>query len=107
MKVKIVTFVPTGSAVAVRQAMGAAGAGSIGNYSFCSFSVAGAGRFMPSAQAKPHIGQANQLEAVTEERIEVVCERAAAKQVIAAVRAAHPYEEAAIDIYPLLAEDEL
>jgi hypothetical protein len=107
MRVKIVTFVPPGNADAVRHAIGAAGAGIIGEYSWCSFSVVGTGRFRPSAQATPHIGQANQLEAVTEERIEVVCERDAARQVIAAIRAAHPYEEVAVDIYPLLAEDEL
>lgn len=107
MRVKIVTFVPKDNADAMRRAMGAAGAGIIGEYSFCSFSVMGTGRFMPSTQAKPHIGQAHQLEAVTEERIEVTCERSDAKQVIAAIRAAHPYEEVALDIYPLLDEDEL
>ena len=105
--VKIVTFVPPANADDVRRALGEAGAGKIGNYSFCSYSVLGKGRFTPSVDAHPHIGMPGSAETVEEERIEVVCDRAHAKAVVDMVRAAHPYEEVAIDIYPLLDESEL
>lgn len=107
MKVKIVTFVPLINADEVREALGGAGAGKIGEYSYCSYSLTGKGRFIPSDSAKPHIGTANTLETVEEERIEVVCERENAKAVIEAMKQAHPYEEVAFDIYPLLNEEEL
>jgi len=104
-RVKISTTVPAENADQLRQALGKAGAGKIGEYSFCSFTVTGKGRFMPSENANPYIGEANKLEAVEEEQIEVVCDRAIAKQVIAALKAAHPYEEVIIDITPLIDEE--
>lgn len=107
MNVKIVTFVPLSHADTVRDALGAAGAGQIGEYSYCSFTSLGKGRFVPSEYANPHIGSPGKPEMVEEERIEVVCNRADAKAVIAAMRHAHPYEEVAFDIYPLLDESEL
>ena len=103
--VKIVTFAPIADADKIRQALGGAGAGQIGEYSYCSYSVIGKGRFTPSGNANPHIGELNQPEIVDEERIEVVCERSDVKSVIAAMKAAHPYEEVAFDIYPLLDEN--
>lgn len=106
-KVKIVTFTPIENADEIRRALGEAGAGVIGEYSFCSYSVIGKGRFTPSQNANPHIGTANNPEVVEEERIEVVCDRANAKVVVAAMKAAHPYEEVAFDIYPLLDEADL
>ncbi len=106
-KVKIVTFVPADYAATVRQAMGDAGAGAQGDYSHCSFSSVGIGRFTPQDGAKPFIGDVGTPEEVQEERIEVICERSEAKTVIAAMRAAHPYEEVAFDIIPLLSEEEL
>jgi hypothetical protein len=106
-KVKIVTFVPLEHSDALRQALGKAGAGQIGEYSLCSFSVLGNGRFLPSSKAQPHIGQPDELETVEEERIEVTCERSKAKAVLAAMKSTHPYEEVAYDIYPLLEENEL
>ncbi len=106
-RVKVVTFVPVINADDVRNALGEAGAGQIGEYSFCSYSVVGKGRFVPSGTANPHIGQANVAEEVEEERIEVVCNRTDAKAVIAAMKAAHPYEEVALDIYPLVDEESL
>lgn len=106
-KVKIVTFVPLENADAVRKALGEAGAGQIGEYSYCSYSVTGHGRFTPSDKANPHTGHAGLQEIVVEERIEVVCDPDKAKQAIAAMKKAHPYEEVAFDIYPLLQEAEL
>lgn len=106
-RVKISTTVPLENADQLRQALGEAGAGNIGEYSFCSFTVTGKGRFMPSEQANPHIGEANQLETVEEEQIEVVCDRIIAKQVITALKSAHPYEEVIVDITPLIDEEML
>ncbi len=106
-RVKIITTVPPADADALREVLGKAGAGNIGEYSFCSFSCQGQGRFIPSENANPHIGKANKLEIVEEERIEVICDGANARQVIAALRQAHPYEEPAIDIVPLLSEEDL
>lgn len=107
MRVKIVTFVPLESADAVREALGKAGAGQIGEYSFCSYSVVGMGRFTPSDSANPYIGASGVAEVVEEERIEVECDRANAKAVIQAMKTAHPYEEVAYDIYPLISEEGL
>jgi hypothetical protein len=106
-RVKIVTFVPAEDADKVRDALGRVGAGVIGEYTYCSFSSVGKGRFIPSQNADPHIGQSGELEIVEEERIEVVCDRAHAKEVIKAMRTAHPYEEVAFDIYPLINEGDL
>jgi hypothetical protein len=99
--VKIVVYVPETDADKVREALGKAGAGSIGNYSYCSFSSKGIGRFLPGQGANPHIGTVGALETVLEERIETICQREKVKSVIAAMKAAHPYEEVAFDIYAL------
>ena len=98
---KIVVYVPAAAGEAVRDAMGEAGAGRIGNYDYCSFTVTGIGRFRPLAGANPTIGSVGRIEAVEEERIETVCTEDWLKAVLAAVRAAHPYEEPAIDVYPI------
>lgn len=99
--VKIVIFVPLTHADSVREAMGKAGAGKIGNYAHCSFSTRGVGRFKPEEGAHPAIGEVGKPEVVEEERIETVCVRQILKQVIEAIKAVHPYEEVPFDIYPL------
>jgi hypothetical protein len=101
MILKLVVTVPLTHADIVREAMGKAGAGKLGNYSFCSFSSRGTGRFKPEAGATPHIGTVAQLEAVEEERIEVNCSREIVQDVISAIKSVHPYEEVAIDVYAL------
>lgn len=106
-RVKIVTFVPNENADEVREALGNAGAGVLGEYTFCSYSAAGVGRFRPSDKANPHIGEKGEINAVMEHRIEVTCERTDARSIVAALKAAHPYEEVAFDIYELIEEDEL
>lgn len=98
---KVVVTVPESHADQVREALGKAGAGQIGSYSSCSFSSKGIGRFRPNDQANPFIGQKGVLEEVVEERIEVTCAASLLKQVLQALRKAHPYEEPAIDLYPL------
>jgi hypothetical protein len=101
-QVKIVVTVPLADAEKVRDALGRAGAGRQGNYQFCSYSVLGKGRFLPTAGAKPAIGEVGKPEVVEEERIEVTCDREVAKSAIAVMKAAHPYEEVAYDIYDLV-----
>lgn len=101
-KVKIVVFVPESHADAVRKAMGEAGAGQIGNYSQCSFTTKGYGRFLPGVGAHPTIGQVGQVEVVPEERIEMVCNLDMAPNVLEAMKGMHPYEEVAYDVYKLL-----
>jgi hypothetical protein len=98
---KITVTVPVTHADAVRQAIGEAGGGKVGNYSFCSFSVRGVGRFLPGDGARPAIGEVGKREEVEEERIEVNCEDPLVADVVAAICRVHPYEEPAIDIYPL------
>ena len=100
--VKIVVFVPEMHADAVRNAMGEEGAGVVGEYKFCSFSVKGIGRFIPMARAHPTIGKVGKLEEVKEERIETVCYKKDLDKIISAIKKVHPYEEVAIDVYPLV-----
>ena len=98
---KLVVFVPLDHADRVRQAMGEAGAGKIGNYSFCSFSSRGIGRFKPEQGANPAIGSVGTFEGVEEDRIEVLCDGEILDSVILAIKRVHPYEELALDVYPL------
>lgn len=100
--VKLVVFVPEENADEVRDALGRAGAGRIGEYSYCSYSIKGVARFKPSDSANPHIGSAGKLEAVDEERIEVACEKEQAAEIIKVIKDVHPYEEVVLDIYPML-----
>jgi hypothetical protein len=102
MNVKIVVFTPLAAADAVRTALAEAGAGHIGNYDFCSFSSRGVGRFRPLDGANPHIGEHGIVEEVEEERIETICPKDILDRVLEKLREAHPYEEPAIDVYPLL-----
>ncbi|MDO8552101.1 MAG: hypothetical protein Q7S01_01070 [bacterium] len=98
---KIIVYVPLANADAVRKAIGYAGGGKIGNYSFCSFSSRGVGRFLPETGAHPATGEIGKLEQVEEERIEFVCEPELRAKVVEAIKRAHPYEEPAIDIWPV------
>ena len=99
--VKLVVFVPESHAEKVRQSLGEAGAGKIGNYEFCSFSSKGIARFLPKDGANPNIGEVGKYEEVAEERIEVLVPINILPKVIEAMKKVHPYEEVAYDIYPL------
>ena len=103
--VKIVVYVPETHADAVRLAMGKAGAGKVGNYSFCTFSAKGIGRFKPEKGANPTIGKVGKLGSVAEERIETICTREKLAEVVSAIKKAHPYEEVTMDIYPLICKN--
>jgi dinuclear metal center YbgI/SA1388 family protein len=98
---KLTTYVPVADADRVRQALARAGAGVIGDYDSASFSTPGEGRFRPLEGANPTIGEVGALEVVDEIRIECVLARAARPTVVAAMLAAHPYEEPAYDVVEL------
>jgi dinuclear metal center YbgI/SA1388 family protein len=98
---KLVVFVPEEAADAVRDAICAAGAGHIGNYSHCTFRTLGEGTFFPLDGAQPYLGQVGKLERATEYRLETIVPESAREAVVEAMLAAHPYEEVAYDLYRL------
>lgn len=98
---KLIVFVPRTHAGKVRDALGNAGAGFIGNYSHCTFQSNGQGTFMPLEGTNPFIGNTNELEIVDELKIETVVNEKELDQVLKAMKKAHPYEEVAYDIFPL------
>ena len=98
---KIVTFVPPESAQHVIDALSDAGAGAIGDYDRCAFTSTGVGTFRPGAAADPTIGAVGEINQVDEVRLEMVHSRSARVQVIEALRAVHPYEEPAFDVFEL------
>ena len=99
---KWVVYVPRENAAAVQDAVFEAGAGHIGDYSHCSWSVSGIGQFLPHEGASPAVGSVGSVEKVAEDRFEVVAPARARGAVLAAMRAAHPYEEPAFDIFALV-----
>ncbi|WP_251555035.1 Nif3-like dinuclear metal center hexameric protein [Neobacillus muris] len=98
---KLVVFVPKSHAEDLRHVLGEAGAGFIGQYSHCSFSAEGIGRFLPGENTNPYIGKQGQIEDVEEVRIETIVPEPLLKKTVAAMIKAHPYEEVAYDLYPL------
>ena len=98
---KIIIYVPTEDAGKVREAMGDAGAGRLGNYSHASFTSKGVGRFIPLKGANPAKGKVGELEEVEEERIEAVVSSEVLQDVLEKIRQNHPYEEPAIEVIEL------
>ena len=103
-RVKIFVTIPNENVEDVRNAVCQIGAGVIGNYTYCTYSVKGVGTFVPNEDANPHFGTKNKLEFVQEEKLEFICDINNVKNVIKAIRNSHPYEEPAIDIVPLIDE---
>jgi dinuclear metal center YbgI/SA1388 family protein len=98
---KLVVFVPESDLARVADALFATRAGHIGQYSQCSFRLAGTGTFFGSEAAHPTVGQKGRREEVQEWRLEVICPEANVEQAVSALRRAHSYEEPAFDVYPL------
>lgn len=98
---KLVVFVPKDSVDTVREALGKAGAGWIGNYSDCTFSTEGIGTFRPLEGTNPYIGSKGNLEKVEEYRVETIVSESIVDKVVSSMISVHPYEEVAYDIYPL------
>ncbi len=105
--VKLVFFAPSTHADIVRQAMGDAGAGKMGNYSHASWSSIGQGRCIPLEGANSAYGEIGKLQVVEKERIETLCEREKVKEVVEAIKKVHPYEELDFDIITLTSVDDL
>ena len=104
-KVKIFVTIPPENVEEVRKAVCEAGAGVIGDYTYCTSSTKSIGTFMPNDNANPYIGENNKLEFVEEEKLEFVCDIDQVRKVISKLREIHPYEEPAIDIVPLIDEN--
>jgi hypothetical protein len=100
--VKLVWFVPAEALEATRDAVFAAGAGRIGDYERCSWYTAGTGTFLGGEETDPAVGESGREEHVPELRVETVVAEERLDDVVAALRATHPYEEPAFDVYPLL-----
>lgn len=98
---KWVVFVPADHAGRLRDSLFAAGAGQLGDYSCCSWSTAGTGQFLPHEGASPTIGAVGAVERVIEDRVEVIAPAQLRPRLLAALRAAHPYEEPAFDVFAL------
>ncbi len=99
---KLTFYVPVDSAEKVKEAVFKAGAGSIGNYDMCSFETLGTGQFRAKTGANPTIGKVGNLEKVSELRVEMVLNDNIVKEVVAALKSAHPYETPAYDVVGLL-----
>ncbi|BCA78609.1 Nif3-like dinuclear metal center hexameric protein [Desulfuromonas sp. AOP6] len=100
--VKLVVFVPSGHEEVVSEALFAAGAGQVGRYDRVSFRSAGQGSFRPGSGAQPFIGTLGETARVDELRLEVVLPRESVNKVVSKMIKAHPYEEVAYDLVPLL-----
>jgi hypothetical protein len=102
VKRKLVVFVPPDALDGVRDALFAAGAGRIGDYERCSWYTEGTGTFLGGEGTDPAVGESGREERVPELRLETVYPEEREAEVVEALRSAHPYEEPAFDLYPLL-----
>jgi hypothetical protein len=99
---KLVVFVPREALDAVRDAVFVAGAGRIGDYERCSWYTVGTGTFLGGEATDPAVGEKGSEQRVQELRLETIFPEERQAEVVEALREAHPYEEPAFDIYPLL-----
>jgi hypothetical protein len=99
---KLVWFVPEQALDVTRDAVFAVGAGRIGDYERCSWYTAGTGTFLGGEGTEPTIGDRGREERTPELRVETVVPAERAPEAVAALLAAHPYEEVAFDLYPLV-----
>ena len=98
---KLVFFCPLNASENVRTALFKAGGGAIGEYDYCSFSVEGEGTFKAGAHTNPHVGKIGELHREKENRIELIFPDYLKSIIIGALKANHPYEEVAYDVYSL------
>jgi dinuclear metal center YbgI/SA1388 family protein len=98
---KLVVFVPAGFEDPVRQALGDAGLGVIGRYSHCSFASPGQGAYRPLSGAQPFQGEVGELSRAEETRLEVLAPESLLPVALSRLKATHPYEEVAYDLYPV------
>lgn len=98
---KLIYMVPASHLEHTKAAIFEAGAGNMENYSHCCWQILGQGQFKPNENADPHIGMAGVVESVEEYRVETIMPESAVQRVLAALKAAHPYEVPAIDVVRL------
>lgn len=98
---KLVVYVPSSHREKLLQALFRGGAGHIGRYDHCAFSIEGRGQFRPGANTNPFLGTPGQVEQVAETRIETIVPRRNIHKVLGQMRRAHPYEEVAYDLFEL------
>jgi len=98
---KICVYVPENTVEKVKQALFDAGAGRIGNYDCCCWQTTGTGQFRPLENSQPAIGSINEIELLSEIKIELVCAAKYIKPAIEAMKKAHPYEEPAYDVWKM------
>jgi hypothetical protein len=98
--------VPREALDVVREALFAAGAGRIGDYERCSWYTAGTGTYLGGEGTSPALGEVGREERVSEIRLETVYPAEREAEVVRALRSAHPYEEPAFDLYPLVEPSE-
>lgn len=98
---KLVFYVPESYLASVKQAIFKAGAGKAGHYEQCCWEIEGMGQFLPGVGSQPFIGEQTQLTQVKEFRVETICSEEAIVDALEQLREAHPYEEPAIDVWPL------
>ena len=98
---KLVVFVPEENVEQVADALDEAGAGVIGDYTHCTFRTPGTGTFLPGESADPYLGERGELEKAPEIRLETIVPAHLTDHAAAAATSAHPYEETALDVYPV------
>lgn len=98
---KLCYFVPGTHLEQTKAALFAAGAGRIGDYDCCAWQCPGQGQFRPLDGSQPFLGQQRTLEVVEEYKVELVCEDGLIRDAVKALRASHPYEEPAYEVYRL------
>jgi dinuclear metal center YbgI/SA1388 family protein len=98
---KLVTFIPVKFVDKVSQALFEAGAGKLGNYDSCAFTLSGKGSFKASDKANPYVGEKGKIHFEDEIRFETIFPKYQQGKIISALMSSHPYEEVAYDIYSL------
>lgn len=104
--IKLAVYVPQTHKDELRDALGDAGAGHIGDYSHCVFQSPGTGSFKPLEGTNPYIGTQGEIELVDEVKLETIVPQSQLYKVLEAMNNTHPYEEVAYDLYPLENEGE-
>jgi len=98
---KLTVFIPKDAKETVKKAMFLAGGGRIGNYDCCAFELEGIGQFKPLQGSRPFIGELDLIEQVSEVRVEMVVAKEYIRDVVSAMKTAHPYETPAYDVIAL------
>lgn len=104
---QLIFYVPATHLETVKNAVFSAGAGDFGDYDQCAWQILGQGQFRPNANSQPYLGQPERLETVPEYKVEMICVAERINAAVAALLAAHPYQQPAYAIYKMLEIDDL